>query len=326
MSPEQSPSATERESAIKHLAANVSTELVLSLAERMRNKQSPWHVDDNSGLKLQFVKMIRRLGFGWSDEYLDGHWHELVEEAVTRRQAGAYDFDLRIVDLLRFAGPLLFANEDVSFPYSLGATCMLVKFRGTYYGITPAHCLKDRNDKSIRIGAVEQSEIFLPIRRVIRINNSETFDTDWCDLAFFEIADDRISREEMARRSFFELDDHHGPALKFAVNTPLVFKGYPFEISKVDYDLKEIGRLSVIGDCSFRGPAESRICGIVQFNDLTGITNANGLSGSPLIRFDPLDALHRPTLAGVILRATKESMAGRFVYVGSILKALTQVR
>jgi hypothetical protein len=233
--------------------------------------------------------------------------------------------ELRVTNAFQCVCPLLFSNDDSHFSYSLGATCLLVRFRQGYYGITPAHCLRGRHVKSVCIGADDQSKSFLPIRKSRAINKSDSLDTDWCDLAFLEIADDQLPKEELARRTFFELDDHLSRELQLPSEAPLLFKGYPYEISKVEYDLREIGRLAFIGDARFRGHSESKGCGMLKFNDLSGIGDANGLSGSPVIHLDVLDSQSQPMLAGVLIRGTKESMLGHFIYSGVILNVLRQI-
>jgi hypothetical protein len=46
---------------------------------------------------------------------------------------------------------------------------------------------------------------------------------------------------------------------------------------------------------------------------------------SPIIHLDVLDPQSQPMLAGVLIRGTKESMLGHFIYSGVILNALRQI-
>jgi hypothetical protein len=50
----------------------------------MQNKQTPWHQASHFSFGLRVRNSIREADFKFDDVWLDEHWFELVEEAVTQ--------------------------------------------------------------------------------------------------------------------------------------------------------------------------------------------------------------------------------------------------
>ena len=46
---------------------------------------------------------------------------------------------MKLLDIVTCAGPVLFANENAEFPYSVGGTAFIVKFQGRSFVITAKH-------------------------------------------------------------------------------------------------------------------------------------------------------------------------------------------
>jgi hypothetical protein len=76
------PTPTEREQAIQFLAGAIPKEALANVLMLMQNKQSPWHQAAHFGLGLRVRNALREAGYRWSDQYLDDHWHELVQATL----------------------------------------------------------------------------------------------------------------------------------------------------------------------------------------------------------------------------------------------------
>jgi hypothetical protein len=52
---------------------------------------------------------------------------------------------MKLLEIVTCARPVLFANNSSEFPYSVGGTAFIVKFRGRTYVITAKHVVNLRN-------------------------------------------------------------------------------------------------------------------------------------------------------------------------------------
>ena len=74
----------EKERAIQFLARQIPSEILADVRMVMQNKQTPWHQASHFSFGLRVRNSIREADFKFDDVWLDEHWFELVEEAVTQ--------------------------------------------------------------------------------------------------------------------------------------------------------------------------------------------------------------------------------------------------
>ena len=74
----------DRARAVRFLAHQISPEILSNVQMVMQNKQTPWHQASHFSFGLRVRNSIREADFKFDDVWLDEHWFELVEEAVTQ--------------------------------------------------------------------------------------------------------------------------------------------------------------------------------------------------------------------------------------------------
>lgn len=92
---------------------------------------------------------------------------------------GLYLPALDVLDYsVKFCAPLLFQNEDESYPMSVGGSCFLFRFRGRYVQIAAQHQIEDsnRNPAEVRIALPEDAETLMlsPAKSFIRSAKAES--------------------------------------------------------------------------------------------------------------------------------------------------------
>lgn len=102
----------------------------------------------------------------------------------------------------------------------------------------------------------------------------------------------------------------------------LALRGFPSELQNVDYDGRTIHTQAFAVDGRYVGPGESKHCGIVRFEDLEKNASLDGLSGSPVFRFEKTRTGLGFLFAGVLIQGTKTSGLGRFIHASVVFKAL----
>jgi len=78
----QVPTPADRDRAIHFLVGAIPPETLDDVRIQVQNRQTPWHVGAHLVLGVRVRNSLRGAGYQWSDQWLDDHWHELVEEAA----------------------------------------------------------------------------------------------------------------------------------------------------------------------------------------------------------------------------------------------------
>lgn len=78
------PTPQDRRLAVQYLMNHYPNEAFCEVRTLMQNKQTAWHRDSAFGFGMEVRNALRAGGFKWSDQYLDDHWFEIVEDAVAQ--------------------------------------------------------------------------------------------------------------------------------------------------------------------------------------------------------------------------------------------------
>ncbi len=221
------------------------------------------------------------------------------------------------------AKPLVFENEDEEFSYSMQGTGFLARFNGRYFGITAKHCLRTRTRESVRFELDEKGEHFLPLKAVHILEADN--EADFSDLAFFEIEQNLVEAADLQGNQFLDIDYFIGLDCKLNPKATLALRGFPSQLNFVDYERRVIHTQGFCTDGNFGGAAESQYCGLIKFIDLEKIESLDGLSGSPVFQFEKLERGYHYLFAGVLIRGSKASGLGSFIYSSIVFRALQKL-
>jgi hypothetical protein len=225
-----------------------------------------------------------------------------------------------VQDFIHSAKPLMFENGDPDFPYSMQGTCFLAKVAQRAYAITAAHCLVGRTLESVRIRmhpGVLQFMRLNPLRCPIH------WDGDREDLAIFEIQRDSFSPKDFLSRNFLSLEQLRFEPFVLDEASILAAAGYPSELNTITYESYSIMTQANSFDGRYCGPGEESGCSKIRINSLGSLSDMDGLSGSPVLRFTPLgESRYRPHFAGILTRGTSQSGLGRFINAPYVYAAL----
>jgi hypothetical protein len=228
---------------------------------------------------------------------------------------------MTVAEIMRCAKPLIFKNEDEAFSYSMLGTVFLGRYGTRYFGISAQHNLRNRTKESIRLEVNPGDTEFLPLNS-IHLPNIPKHDSDFCDLAFFEVDPSLLSQSVLASNHFLDLEYFSRLPCVFHADSVLIIRGYPSDLNTINYSEKIIHTQAYTTEATYTGVAESVHCGSLVFNDLSDVEDVDGMSGSPVMKFEKTHYGHTFMFAGVLIRATKSSSQGRFIKAEVVFRAL----
>lgn len=228
---------------------------------------------------------------------------------------------MTVGELMRCAKPLIFENEDEDFSYSIQGTVFLATYENRHFGITAKHSLRNRTNESVRLELNPGDREFLPLK-AIHLPSTPGEGEDFTDLAIFEVESKMVNSEIFSSGHFLDLKYFSRLPCVFHTESILVLKGYPSEKNSVDYERKVIHTQAFVCEASFSGAGESAHCSKLTFKDLSLVQDLDGMSGSPIIKFDKTAMGFAYVFAGVLIRAGRDAAAGRMINCGVIYKAM----
>jgi len=225
---------------------------------------------------------------------------------------------MTVRDVFKTVRPVAYDNQDDSWEYSTGGSCVLLSYRGRFYAVTALHVPTGYLPSQILIPYEEGSETFLPISEAFTITTSEHADTDHKDVMFLEIWRDKLDNSLWKQDFCFNLASNDR-----AVTTEQSrywFSGYPHELNGAEYDRNVLYHQAT--HISGQLVTRNRFIGVdeIAFDSGAELQSYQGFSGGGAFSFTPVgEGMAHVRFEGLILRATIESQKG-FILQSNAIK------
>ena len=235
---------------------------------------------------------------------------------------------MRLLDIVTCARPVLFANANPEFPFSVGGTAFIVKFQGRSFVITAKHVL---NLKSFAAGQFSiqyrpDGRDFLPFGALHLARGANQDDTDQYDIAVLEI-DNSAVREELygpyPPYALLQMDR----LTIFSERGAYIYRGYPIAMREVDFENHHVEQGAVTTRAEYVGRTRYEAIHELRLLDLGPLPTIDGLSGSPVFQVHNEEGMKysREAFAGMLLRGSIESSRIFLIEHRRIIEVLTQV-
>lgn len=235
---------------------------------------------------------------------------------------------MKLLDIVTCARPVLFANNNPEFPYSVGGTAFIVKFQGRSFVITAKHVLNLRNFEAgqFSIQYRPDGRDFLPLGALHLVRGANEDDTDQYDIAVREI-DDGAMREELygphKPYSLLQMDRF----TLFSERGAYLYRGYPIAMREVDFGNQHIEQGAITTRAEYVGRTLYEAIHELRLLDLGPLPSIDGLSGSPVFQVHNEEGTKysREAFAGMLIRGSIESGRIFLIEHRRIIEVLTQV-
>lgn len=213
-----------------------------------------------------------------------------------------------IMKLGNCAKPILFETELEETPYSGAGTCFLVKNDVSVFLITARHAIEDCNPHLLSVFPNIESDYSIPFCEAFRVANRDDNDLDFSDIVLLQVDVKVLKLAEGSRMTVLDLNRAADDWRMNPYDHRFVIFGFPNESREVDYENQRIISLQKIILAGFQGESPASYCVELNVEDANGLTDFNGLSGSPVFSYPRIltDRFH-PSFCGMVLRGTKQS-------------------
>jgi hypothetical protein len=235
---------------------------------------------------------------------------------------------MKLLDIAKCARPVLFENASRDYPYSLGGTGFVVKFKERNFVITARHVL---NLSSFEPGQFciqyrPDAKDFLPLSALYLVRGADEADTDQYDIAVREVDSAAVH---------FELYGEYQPYNLLAMDRltiysergAYIYRGYPSDLREADFESKRIEQGAVTSRAEYAGRTPYATIRELKLLDLNPLTSIDGLSGSPIFQVhNEHDSKYsREAFAGMLIRGSIKSGRVLLIEHSRIIEVLTQI-
>jgi hypothetical protein len=231
----------------------------------------------------------------------------------------------KLLSILHCSRPVLFQNADPQFPFSIGGTAFIVRFRNRHFVITAKHVLTMNGfrPEQFRIQYRADGKKCLPLRSVYWLRSGNTDDTDQFDLAAWDVDEDAINVDLFGDDLPYGLREWDNLTV-FGANSHYLYRGFPTFMRSVDYSGSTIQQGSISSRARYVGPTPyAHIHEIALVNDGT-LISAEGLSGSPIFQVNnDVGQFSFEAFAGIMIRGNSTKVY--FIAHRKIIEMLVDV-
>lgn len=235
---------------------------------------------------------------------------------------------MKLLDIVTCARPVLFANDNPEYPFSVGGTTFIVKFRGRSFVVTAKHVLNLKNFTAGQFAIQYRPDRrdFLPLGALHLARGANEEDTDQYDIAVREINGAAV-REELygpyLPYSLLQMDR----LTLFSERGAYIYRGYPTAMREVDFENHQVEQGAVTTRAEYVARTRYEALHELRLLDLGSLPSIDGLSGAPVFQVHNEDGTQysREAFAGMVLRGSIESGRIFMIEHRRIIEALTQI-
>lgn len=228
---------------------------------------------------------------------------------------------MSLENLLEAVKPVLYETGNDGTPYSGCGTCFLAFQNKQTYIVTAKHVVNGNPGESLMVFPNKDTKFSIPLNACVTIENPDPSDIDYSDIVIYRIDHEALHIESgtIMRTVDFSKCDAHWRTRHFESDYLPI--GFPVEHRFVDYDNYLVSSTQYLLKGRYIGSSTSQSCHEIEVDDLRGLTDLNGLSGSPVFCVQKQGSPRAATLCGMLIRGDANAKRAHFIDV-SVIKAM----
>lgn len=228
-------------------------------------------------------------------------------------------------NLRQSAKPILFETELDEAPYSGAGTGFLALFRNRLYLLTADHVIKGENLDNLLVFPNDKTDESIPFDAWFSVASPNPIHNDYSDLSIVRVAPDKLDIANGSLMHAIRLDTVHDEWKAAPLDYQFAFFGYPKEARGVDYEGCRVASTQHFLVGRLAQDSGSRFCFELEVDDFNGVSDLDGLSGSPVVAIPRARAsCTDAAICGMAVRGSKSGGRIRFIDVAVLRKALEQ--
>lgn len=220
--------------------------------------------------------------------------------------------------LLNCARPVLFEGFG---HYGGFGSSVLIASGHYYYWLTAKHVIteQDASIEQLRIFPTDHSRMSIPYDQWREITTNDV-DDECRDLYCLRIDLNQFSQSGDSVLGGIDINVAYQSPRQLTVGTPLKVIGFPGEFRGIDYEKKLILSRRFEFDAIYSGKQSQHFFHELRISDMKGISDCNGLSGSPVFGLLDNGEGKVPLFAGILVRGSASTGVCSFISIEPILK------
>lgn len=219
---------------------------------------------------------------------------------------------------------LLFLDSDSDIaPFGLYGSCILAKHGPTCMVVTAGHLVHRNHSGQLRVLPTDKSKKRLPLSQGFSLKPYP--DGTEVDISVFPAALNVLSRRELERSAFVQLDGGHAVDwLATASVARFYVVGYPRDLAEAHYDEHSWTMEQVLLPAGYAGSdSGAPNMHVLRVHDSMGLDQFAGLSGGAVFSFEKrIGAAAICRFCGVVVQGTPLSGLIRFVDAAQVLEVV----
>lgn len=231
-----------------------------------------------------------------------------------------------LLTILKCARPVLFANADPDYPYSVRGTAFIVAYSERLYVVSAKHVLTGGGFEpgQVRIQTHPEANQFVPLVARYEFPADDTVDTDQFDVVVWEV-DRAFTAHQCGTYPPYNL--HHFDIWPIDPGvSPYLYRGYLTEHRRIDFAAREYGLDSISGEARYAGDSEYACIHVADLLRVDQrVQSLDGLSGSPIFQVFLQEGHYASsTFAGMLIRGARQADRVHFVEQQRIVELLAR--
>lgn len=228
---------------------------------------------------------------------------------------------MSLENLLETGKPVLYETGGDDAPYSGCGTCFLALHNKQTYIVTAKHVVNGNAGESLMVFPNKHTELSIPLNVFVTIENPDPSDNDYSDIAIYRIDHEALHIEPGSLMRTVDFTKYDAHWRSHHLQNDYLPIGFPIEHRIVDYDRYLVSSTQYLLKGRYIGPSISKYCHEIEVNDLRGLTDLNGLSGSPVFCVRRQGSPRAATICGMLIRGDANAKRAHFIDA-SVIKAV----
>jgi hypothetical protein len=231
-----------------------------------------------------------------------------------------------LTSLRQSSKPILFETGMDEAPYSGAGTGFLTLFEEQFYLLTARHVVKGANLDELMVFPNNESDESIPFNASFQVSNPQLLDSDYSDFSVLRVATEKLVMAERLSMQAIRMDNLSSNWKTVPEDYEFIFFGYPTEARGVDYKRFRVASTQHLLVGRLVGVSTLEFCFELEITDFNGVSDLNGLSGSPVVAIPRKCTDHVNAVCGMLIRGTATSGRVHFIDANLIRRALEQVQ
>ena len=150
------------------------------------------------------------------------------------------------------------------------------------YIVTAKHVVNGNPGESLLVFPNKNTDLSIPINAQITIDNPDSFDNYYSDIVIYRIDHDQLHIEPGSVMRTVDFSKYDPDWITRHRDSDYFMLGFPVEDRIVNYEEYLVSSTQHLLKGRYAGPNTSQYCHEIEFAALNGVTDLNGLSGSPV--------------------------------------------